>query len=217
MNTELGRAKIYLKAQDLGKMLKLNDIENLAITNVNIKDSKDVEIEIVTPLSNKTNNRVKLIKRDRVYHIGVDYRKYTNKISIVIFEENNKKYNIIALKFAKDIEAALKELSYYLNKSIFYINKRGFGITIYEKLIQQGIKKESIIINDLNNLNLTRLDIFSKLIDIKPSCELEDKYIQIMNEVYRLGEEVVLNGKIKFINNNPSGFLEVLTMFLMNL
>lgn len=49
METKLGMGKVYLKAQDIGKMLKLKDVENLVVTNVNIKDSKDLEIEVATP------------------------------------------------------------------------------------------------------------------------------------------------------------------------
>lgn len=214
MDTRLGKGKIYLKAEDLGKMLKLKDIENLVITNVNIKDSKDLEIEIATPLNNKTNNRVKNFKENKIYHIGLEYIKDINKIGMVVIEEYNKEFKIIALNFIKNINSIIEERYCSLGNSIFYVDVRAFGSMIYDKLIQQGIDKESITITDLSNLNSTKIDILNKLMNIKPSYELGYKYNRIMDEINKLQEVVNPKGKILFVNNNPSGFLEALLLIL---
>ena len=58
-STQLGYIKLYFTKDDLGKMCKLKDIDNLAITCVEPCRNETVEITIATPMDNVTTNRVK--------------------------------------------------------------------------------------------------------------------------------------------------------------
>jgi hypothetical protein len=63
MSTQLGFVKLYWSKEDFGKMAKLKDITNLAITRVEfgqISNDETVEITITTPMDNVTTNRVKV-------------------------------------------------------------------------------------------------------------------------------------------------------------
>lgn len=217
METKLGMGKVYLKAQDIGKMLKLKDVENLVITNVNIKDSKDLEIEIATPICNKTNNRIRDFKENKTYHIGIDYIKNRKTMITSVFEEENGRYTLIEL--TKDYNSVTEVIDKFNSKLYdckFYIDKKGFGMEIYDNLLALDISKKSIICIDFNETNLTKIDLYKKLKNIGVCNKLEYKYTQILNEIYELQQVVTPSGKICFIDNNESGFLDVILLFLWN-
>jgi hypothetical protein len=60
MSSRLGKAVLYFGKADFGKMLKLEDIYNLEITDVVRKDDR-VEVTIVTPMDNGTNSRINCV------------------------------------------------------------------------------------------------------------------------------------------------------------
>jgi len=60
-STQLGYVKLYWKREVFGKMCKLKDVDNLAITRVEHCGDETVEITIVTPMDNITTNRVKTV------------------------------------------------------------------------------------------------------------------------------------------------------------
>lgn len=65
MSTKLGSAKVYFKNEDLGKMLKLKDKDNLMVTDVQVDNTEGkVAITITTPMDNITNERVKVRGRE---------------------------------------------------------------------------------------------------------------------------------------------------------
>jgi hypothetical protein len=60
MSTKLGTAKVYFTKEDLGKMLKLKDKDNLMVIDVSVDNTEGkVAITITTPMDNITNDRVK--------------------------------------------------------------------------------------------------------------------------------------------------------------
>ena len=54
----IGTGKVFISKQDMGKMLRLKDINNLIIKGVKFGND-NVEIFVETPINNKTNNRIK--------------------------------------------------------------------------------------------------------------------------------------------------------------
>lgn len=61
MSTKLGTAKVYFTKEDLGKMLKLKDKDNLMVTDVDVDNTEGkVAITITTPMDNITNDRVRV-------------------------------------------------------------------------------------------------------------------------------------------------------------
>lgn len=74
MSTKLGFVKLYWSKEDFGKMAKLKDINNLAITKVEHGNDETVEITITTPMDNVTTSRVKSIEN---FNNGI--RRYKNE------------------------------------------------------------------------------------------------------------------------------------------
>lgn len=214
METKLGMGKVYLKAQDIGKMLKLKDVENLVITNVNIKDSKDLEIEIATPICNKTNNRIRDFKGNKAYHVGLDYRRDINKISVSIFEKNEKKYKLLVLKWLNKVEDIVDILN-NLDNSVFYIDQRGFGVMLYDKLIALGIKPNKIVASKTDVLKIRKEKLLETIQCVDFNWNLEGKRITLLREINSLKESHCIGG-IKYINDNPSSYLDVLFIPLID-
>jgi hypothetical protein len=82
MSTQLGYAKVYFAKEDFGKMLKLKDVENLTISNIENDGYGILTLTIATPIDNVTNNRVK---------ISEDYNN-TKRYKIPIEEKSNENH-----------------------------------------------------------------------------------------------------------------------------
>lgn len=216
METKLGIGKVYLKAQDIGKMLKLKNVENLVITNVNIKDSKDLEIEVATPICNKTNNRIRDFKENKTYHIGLDLAN--NKgISISVFEKFNKKYILKTL--TKDSNLSIVEVvdnfKDILDNCIFYVDNWGFGNYVRDNLISLGIKEENIITIYTKIYSIDKQKLLEIAKDLKVKLFAKQEYLKLIKEIKSLDVSVI-SGKLRLKNNQPSGLMEVFFMPLID-
>lgn len=165
MDTRLGKSKIYFKAQDFGKMLKLKDVENLVITNVNVKDAKEVEVEIATPICNATNKRVSKLpfeadvprqsfdnkeNNKEIHHVGLIYER--NILYVVILEEDNSKkilksFFVIEGKIGEVIDNLIKQLSG--NDVKFYVDNVAFGSMVRDILISKGVAENKVFIKSI--------------------------------------------------------------------
>jgi hypothetical protein len=87
MSIKLGTAKVYFKNEDLGKMLKLKDKDNLMITDVSVDNTEGkLTVTITTPMDNITNDRVRTpngTARDRLSpKLFSDDKRDYNELSI---------------------------------------------------------------------------------------------------------------------------------------
>lgn len=235
MDTRLGKSKIYFKAQDFGKMLKLKNIENLVITNVNVKDAKEVEVEIATPICNATNNRVSKLpfgadirrqafvnedSKEEIYHVGLVYER--NILYVVILEGDSSKkilksFFIIEGKIGETIDNLLKQL---LDRSaIFYVEDVAFGEVVRDTLISKSIAEDKIFIKsirealrkrkirDILKINTSDLDIYTiRKLNTILEVVLEEDVIQVPG----------VNG-FKYIRKTDNQFIGWVEAFMLPL
>lgn len=242
MDTRLGKSKIYFKAQDFGKMLKLKDVENLVITNVNIKDAKEIEVEIATPICNATNNRVsKLpfsaniqrqafveedVDNNTAYHIGINFIKKKG-IFIAIYRETRNIVTLENLYMEEESSNLYDMLSRYIRmyKCIkydekcnckFYLDVMGFGKMLKDSLLANGVKFEDLVC-------FRGIKIKNKKIDdiLKEIAYINPQIIKLFNEVLEYSEglqlNVNLNGVISYkddeiVDSNKMYFLEAILL-----
>jgi hypothetical protein len=142
MSTQLGYAKVYFTREDFGKMLKLKDIYNLTISNIENNGYGEMTLTIATPMDNITNNRVKISEHyndTKRYRIPIkedeSVKEYSNKDELLSGEDY---YLSIDLNRNEDNYAILfKESSDMQFKLIKFIKIQGFNLnTVADNLIE---------------------------------------------------------------------------------
>lgn len=110
----LGKGKIYLTKRDLGKMLKLKNVEDLVVTDISksLNDER-IQITVATDMSNTTNSRIKFNDDDRYVE--------TNNVNNL----NDYGYHVIL-----DDEYGSKKGENLLNKKIKIVNDEGEPVAI---------------------------------------------------------------------------------------
>jgi len=225
-STSLGMAKVYFNLGDFGKMLKLKDIDNLAITDIQ-KGEMDgrLVITLVTPIDNATNNRVAVCDNpsylrlrkiniqeeiDESYVISIDMgREGTNYgILFKITDEGRKIIKVInipqTLKLNEVADVLINELKPYKHNAIMTSNMNiGKGLIdhLIAKNFQNIIELDMNDIRDIMTGSLELINDKSKLYKyISETCntELLKELVEIIKEFDNL--EVRQNGNRTFLD-----------------
>lgn len=166
-SSALGLAKVYFSASDFGKMLKLKDVSNLVITDVEVdRTMSDVEITVVTPMDNSSS---RVISKDgfshtRIYggansYVHSDtsdkednecekmYIDFGRDFTIIYFKERVTKIN------SPKIKTVVKEISRLSdsNKAIRICGDFHMAISLIDELRNEGF-------NNIADTNLSFVD-----------------------------------------------------------
>lgn len=213
-STSLGMAKVYFNLGDFGKMLKLKDIDNLAITDIQKGESDGrLVISLVTPMDNATNSRVVCTTNpyevplrkleiqeiiDEFYILSIDMcREDTNYGVLFKCTEDGKKIIKIInipqyLKLDEVADILINELKPYKN-SVVMTSNVGIGMGVIDHLKAKNFNKiAELDINDIRDIATGSLELMNdksklyKYISEPCNTELLKDFVELIKELDNL-------------------------------
>lgn len=221
MSTQLGMAKVYFNLGDFGKMLKLKDINNLAITDIQKSEFDGrLVLSLVTPMDNATNSRVAPITEsdyiplrkldiqeiiDEFYIFSIDMNRTGTDNYGVLFkctEDGKKIIKIInipqTLKLHEVADVLINELKPYKN-SIVMTSNVGIGMGLIDNLKAKYFNKiAELDMDDIRTIATGSLELMNdksklyKYISEPCNTELLKDFVELAKELDNI--EVKQNG-----------------------
>jgi hypothetical protein len=220
MSTKLGMAKVYFNLGDFGKMLKLKDINNLAITDIQKSESdRRLVLSLVTPMDNATNSRVASITEsdyiplrklyiqeiiDEFYILSIDMNMIGDNYGVLFkcTEQGKKIIKIInipqTLKLHEIADILINELKPYKN-SVVMTSNVGIGMGLIDNLKAKYFNKiAELDMDDIRTIATGSLELMNdksklyKYISEPCNTELLKDFVELVKELDNL--EVKQNG-----------------------